>query len=1103
MRLNGWSTAAAAVVLTAAAAPGLQAQVTSGSIGGTVTDEAGAPVGSAQVQITNASTGFRSGALTRDDGRYTVAGLEVGSAYTVVVRRIGFAPATRENVRVALGQTVRVDVQIARQATQLTGVTVTATASDAVIAANRTGVQTTINDSTLRRLPTLGRNFTDFVALTPQVSNAGPGLSGGGVNNRYNAIQIDGAYSSDAFGLGSTGQPGGQANARSISILAVKEYQVLLSPFDVRQGTFSGVLVNAVTQSGTNQFRGALEGYGRNQSLTREQPYLTDFRQYQYAGFVGGPIVRDKAFFFLNADVTRQQQPASGPFLGSADQTVPDAAITRFGDILTSQYSLPAGSAGQVQNESPLTNLFGRLDFNLGAGNRLVVRHNFAGADNDVFSRGQPTNTTPSFNLTSNAYQFRSRSNQSVAQLYSTLGSGISNELIVGYSTIRDQRAGIVQAPQITVTTNRLNGAANQRSTLVAGTERASQSNSLDQDFVDLTDNLTIPLGSHRLTLGTQNRLFKFRNVFGQDSFGTWDFTSLDSLAAGRPTQFRVGVPSEIANGAAQFDAASYSVYAQDEWQTTPRLTFTGGIRAEFPRFGDTPPLNEAVQTAYGIRTSEVPSSKMQLSPRVGFNWDVTGDTRNQLRGGVGVFSGSPAFVWLGNAFQNSGLTGYAGLNCNGAATGLANTATASFAPPAFTAENVATPPTQCAPGTRANGTTVPGATAALGAAINVIDPDFKFPQFAKASLGFDRRLGANYIVSLDGLYTRTINDVFYTNLALPDTGLVTDARGRVLYGTFASGGAVPRFVGGRQAVLNIGNTNRGYTYNLTGGVQRTFADRYQASLFYTYSQARDVASTANSTANSNFALGRAVADTITKQSLGRSRFEQPHRIVATASYSFPSLTDVSFIYQGQSGFAYDFSYTGSGGTLGDLNADGQRNDLVYVPLNAFDTQEIRIGSGLPANAPAAEQAARVQAQQAALENFIQRTPCLNEQRGKIMGRNTCRTPWVNSVNVRLEQGLPVVRGQRLTLRGEVFNFLNLLNREWGENQQAFTGGSSFLLTEVNKANPTTGDILANAAAGQNQNAVGVYTFDPNLRAFNADNVASNYQVQLSLRYAF
>jgi hypothetical protein len=538
-------------------------------------------------------------------------------------------------------------------------------------------------------------------------------------------------------------------------------------------------------------------------------------------------------------------------------------------------------------------------------------------------------------------------------------------------------------------------------------------------------------------------------------------------------------------------------VYAQDEWQTTPRLTFTGGVRAEFPRFGDSPPLNEAVQTAYGIRTSEVPSSKAQISPRVGFNWDATGDARNQLRGGVGMFTGSPAYVWLGNAFQNSGLTGYAGLNCNGAATGLANTATSSFAPPVFNAENASNPPTQCAPGTRANGTTVPGATAALGAAINVIDPDFKFPQFLKGSIGYDRRVGSNYIVSVDGLYTRTINDVFYTNLALPDTGLGVDARGRILYGTFGSGGAAPRFVGGRQAVLNIGNTSKGYSYNLTGGVQRQFANRYSASLFYTYSQTRDVASTANSTANSNFALGRSVSDTITKQTLGRSRFEQPHRIVATGSYTLPTNTDISFIYTGQSGFAYDFSYTGSG-SLGDLNADGQRNDLVYIPRTAFDPSEIRFSGG---TGTAAQQTARVQEQAAALENFIQGTPCLNEQRGRIMSRNSCRTPWTNNINVRLEQALPVVRGQRLSLRGEVFNFLNLLNRDWGEQQRAFDGGSSFLLTEVGKANATTGVPLSSTA--RDASAVGVYTFDPNLTAFNANNIASNYQMQFSLRYSF
>lgn len=1090
MRNPRWLPAAVAVAATLAAGSGrLQAQVTSGTIGGTVTDESGAPVAAAQIQITNRLTGYNRGALTREDGRYTIAGLEVGAGYAVTVRRIGYAPVTRENVRVTLGQTTRLDVALTRQAAQLTAVTVQAAAGNSVISPTRTGVATTISDSALSRLPTLGRNFTDFVALTPQVSNAGPGLSGGGVNNRFNAIQIDGAYASDAFGLGSTGQPGGQAGGRSISILAVKEYQVLLSPFDVRQGTFSGLLVNAVTQSGTNDLRGTFEVYGRNERLQRQQDYLNDFQQYQYAGAVGGPLVKDRAFFFLNADAVRQQSPAGGPFVGSRDQTVPTDSITRLQTILQNQYGIDAGGGELYQNENPLTNVFGRIDVNLPAGNRLVLRHNFAAADQDEFSRGANTGNRPSFNLTSNRYFFRSRSNQTAAQLYSNLANGISNELIVGYSTVRDARTTPQRSPQITVVTARRdtvtgNALATGTSQIVAGAQNSSHANSLDQDFVDLTNNLTIPIGAHRLTLGTQNRFYRFNNVFGQNAFGTWSFNSLDSLARGIPAQYQVGVPAAVDDGAARFDASQYSAYVQDEWQVTSTFGVTAGVRAEYTRFGDQPPLNESVRSAYGIRTDVVPRG-WQVAPRIGFNWDVTGDARNQLRGGVGSFVGSPAYVWLGNAFQNSGLSGYASLNCN--SPNLGATAAVSLAPPAFNAQSIANPPQQCAPGTRA-GQTVPGATAALGGAINVIDPDFKLPQFLKGSLGYDRRVGQHWVVSLEGLYTKTLHDVFYTNLALPDAPVGSDVRGRPLYGTFGSAGAVPAFRGGRTQVLNIENTSRGWAYNLTGQVQRNFADRYSASLAYTYSQARDVASTANSTAGSNFGLGRSISGPVTEQNLGRSRFEQPHRVVATASYSFPTLTDVSLIYTGQSGFNYDFSYGGNG-SFGDLNADGQRNDLFYVPRSAADPREIRL-SGTPA---------QQQAQAVALDRFIESLDCLREQRGRFMARNSCRTPWTNNVNVRVEQSLRTFRAQRLSLRAEVFNLGNLLNRNWGEVPTVFSGGSSFIVSEVAKVNPATGAPLTAAA----QNAEGVFTFDTNQQRFNANNVASNYRIQLSARYSF
>jgi hypothetical protein len=410
-----------------------------------------------------------------------------------------------------------------------------------------------------------------------------------------------------------------------------------------------------------------------------------------------------------------------------------------------------------------------------------------------------------------------------------------------------------------------------------------------------------------------------------------------------------VGVPAEINNGAAKFDAATYSAYLQTSGRR-PRTSPSRRLSAPNSRGSTTSRrFNEAVSTSYGLRTDEVPEG-VQISPRLGFNWGRHRDSRNQLRGRRRVvFSGSPAWVWLGNAFQSSGLTGYAGLNCNSGT--VSATATVSLKPPAFNQANIDNPPIACDPNTRTVAgqvQTVPGATAALGGAINSIDPDFKFPQFLKTSLGYDRRLGQNLIASVEGLYTKTIYDGVLHQPRAPRAAGGSGRAWPVLYGTFSASGGSPTFVpGGRTQVLNIENTTKGYAYNLTGKLERQFANRYAASLAYTFSRARDVASTANSTAGSNFGLGRSVTDTLTKHTLAPSRFEQPHRIVATASYTFPTNTDVSFIYTGGSGFNYDFSYGGTG-SFGDANADGQRNDLVYVPLSAFDPTEIRFSGNQP-----------------------------------------------------------------------------------------------------------------------------------------------------------
>jgi hypothetical protein len=593
-------------------------------------------------------------------------------------------------------------------------------------------------------------------------------------------------------------------------------------------------------------------------------------------------------------------------------------------------------------------------------------------------------------------------------------------------------------------------------------------------------------VGSHSFTIGAKGIFYKPVNLFAQNRLGNWTFTSLANFQAGTATSYQVSVPAptDPANGLATFRANNYGVYAQDQWTVTPTLTLTAGVRWDKPEFKDAPPENDAVFTEYQRHTSSVPS-KANISPRFSFNWDVTGDGMNQLRGGFGYFSGSVPFVYLSNAFGNSGLSGFGSLTCGGASN-----PTLSFAAPTFNAANAATPPTQCA----ASGGK-PGATAALSSSINTIDPDFRFPQYQKATLGYDRRLAWGLVGTIEGLVTRSVNNVFYRNLALDSVPDGTDAHGRVMYGTMSSTRANPQFVGSRQTVLDATNSSGDYIASLTAQLQKSFADRWEGSFAYTYQTARDVTTTTSSTAGSNYRYQRSVKGNILEKNRTRSKNDQPHRIVATATYNFPSKTDLSVVYQGNSGAPYDYVY-GSSGSFGDLNADGQtQNDLVYVPTDVNDPNQIQFRAN--GSVTAAQQAA-------AFDQLINRLDCLKDARGTIMDRNSCRNPWANQFDVSLAQSLSTFGFGNAQVRLDVINFGNLLNKRWG--RQAFSDqgstcgnlcGSTLLLTHVGNAVP------AGTPANGTLTAVPIVQFNPNFTPFDATNAASNYRMQLSLRYSF
>jgi hypothetical protein len=1023
MRISRW-IAGIAVALAAVAPGRLQAQgVTTGAIAGLVTDESGRPLPAVQVVIRNRTTGFTVGAQTREDGRYRVQNLEPGGPYAVTARRIGLQPSTRDDQQVPLSQTLVINFQLGSQVAQLSEVKVVGVNAGEFSATN-TGTKTTISDSVIQRVPTTSRNITDFIKVTPQVSTTGPGSSAGGMSNRMNNVQIDGATERDVFGLGTTGQPGAEVNAKSLSIEAVKELQVLLAPFDVRQGNFGGFLLNAITKNGTNEFHGSAfhvfrnQSYGADTAAVRGQP----FNRTQSGFSLGGPIIHDKLHFFTANEFTTENTPVSGPYSdqpASAAQKFPlqPDTLARFLALMKQLGSSDVGSAGGVNIPNPLKNVFARLDYQINDVHRMVLRYNYADGER---LRQQTGRTVTTAVLSDNFHNFRNVKSAPVLQLFSNFANGASNELFVGYNKWFNRRDPLSAFPQIRVNTV---AGVNGTSAILAGADQFSQGNQLDTKTWELTENFTFrPMGNHTFTVGTRNEYVWLRNQFTQSSLGVWSFRNLDSMAVGNANSFRKAIVLRD-NGNVYYTGLQNAFYAQDQWTPTSRLAITAGMRFDLSGSLDDIPYNAPIDSAYGRRTDNIPKHSLQYSPRVGFNWDVTGDRQNQLRGGVGLFVGTPPYIWLENAYVNSGNV-ITFLNCN------TNGSTAPA--PAFQIDP--SPINTCRNG---------AGSKPIGD-VNLLAKDLKFPQPLRASLAYDRQLPWNLVGTLEGLYSKTLNQLFFVNLNVgQSTG--TSSTGRVVYantvnpangsstlippsGVVANGGTA-RF----STAVDLQNQNKDYAYNLTAQLRKRYADNWEALVAYTYSRARDVQSFTSSTALSNAQFGRTLSTAQELPTTGISLFDQPHKINALVSRTFDWTrdisTDVTFVYTGVSGAPHDYVYGSSGGSSSDLNADGYNsNDLFYVPKNALDPAEIQFR----------QQGARTPATQAQdLENFINGSPCLSSQRGRIMTRNSCRNPFTHLVDVSVRQKLPVVRGERIAVQFDIFNFGNLLNKNWGK--QPFT----------------------------------------------------------------
>ncbi|MEN3038606.1 MAG: TonB-dependent receptor [Candidatus Kryptonium sp.] len=1036
--------------------------VTTASISGIVTTQAGEPLPGANIVAVHEPSGTVYGSISRIDGRYNLVGLRVGGPYTITVSYVGYAQQRIENVILALGQNLELNFRLAEQAVQLGEVEVIGERAG-IINAARTGPATNVLRQQIEVLPTISRSFQDYYKLSPYFV----GYSAAGRNNRYNNIQIDGANYNDLFGLGGTGAPAGQANVTPISLEAIEEFQIVIAPYDVRQSGFTGGGVNVITRSGTNRFSGSAFYYGRNQNFIGRSPdtlrrKYPDFTDYQ-AGFrIGGPILRNRIFFFVNGELTRYSSPLNrvlgAPSIGTNIFTLSPDSVRVFREALKSRYGYETGSFEALKFQRHSNKLFVKLDFNLAQNHRLTIRHSYLDAfdDNAPSTSGIPSPQVATIYAENTRYAIRNRTNSTVLQLRSLFGNNIANEFIVGYTYIHDDPEYYGQAfPYVSVRTTDAQG---RTYNLAAGSEKFRMANELKQRSIEITNNLTFFVGGgHAITVGTHNEIFSFSNLFIRDFFGAYHWNSLADFLAGRKAaQYELtysnipGNPQPVA----KWKAIKYGVYVQDEWTVRPGLRLTYGLRLDVPTFPDKPAYNYKVDSTfkplgYDISTDKVPKYQLMWGPRFGINWDVLGDKTLQLRGGVGLFTGRVPYVWISNQYSNTGVE-FGRLFLTGASV-------PDFVPDPYN------PPK--------------GGTPVATTEINVTSPNYKLPQVWRASIGIDKTLFFGFIGSIEAQYTKTVNDILYQDINLIQQGYLAD--GRPIYGRWnyvTRRWDIQRRNTGFTHVILLTNTTKGYAYNIVFQLERpAIRDGFYAKFAYNYGVSRDLNSGTASIALSQWRFNHVIDPN--NPSLAFSSFDYRHRILTALSYRQEIFAGIAvtlgLFYNGLSGQPYSWVYSG------DVNGDGQvENDLVYIPKNREDVILVdAAGNNLPYTNVAYDQ----------LNAFIESDPYLSKNRGKFAERMAARGPWSHQVDARLAIEIPTIYGQKLEITFDVLNLTNLLNKDWGL-VKAVTFQRAFLLT-FHSLDPTTGKPRFR------------WTGTP-VRELPLD-LASRWQAQIGIKYTF
>ena len=984
---------------------------TSSAIRGTVRSISGLPLLNAQVEIRNTQTGTTRTVLTNNEGRYLILQLQPGGPYELRARSLGYRERLQEGILLQVGETLTVDLILNEQAVEVTGLEVQVDRTE-IFNSSQVGPATRLSERVVESVPILSRNIMELAVLSPLVKTTeNGGFSIAGQNDRYNSLLIDGVLNKDVFGLTAGGVPGGQAGGKLIPLDAVSQYEVLVAPFDVRLSGFTGGVLNAVTRTGTNEWRARGFAVGRTEQLIGDLVLPTG--SVDASGVdrslvglsIGGPIIRDKAHFFVSGEWERRNQPPSG-FNAFRDppqlSRVSDATAEQIESYFDS-FGLDAGEAGPYSLSTDLTNIFARVDWSLDNQNRMIIRNIFAKAASD-----SPPNRTifDAYEFSSNTSRRESFSNVTSLQLFSDFDGPTANELTLQLQISRDQITPFSDYPSVEIDAISSLGVGPLERPIRVGSEFFAQKNDLDQTVLRFTDAWSRVDGDDSFVMGVTGAYYDIEQLFLPGSSGDYYFASLSDMMLGAPQRYQRTILREGENESIGFRVAELGAFIQNQMDAGKGLTMRFGLRADVPFVLDSPNENPDILGEFGLNTSTVPTGRVLLSPRWGFNWQSSEESRTQVRGGAGMFVGQIPFVWLANAFHNDGMRSYTAI-CNGRWT---DDPTPGSAVPPF---DPMSPPSGCNSSAFQQLRTVV-----------VFADDFKYPQDLKFSAVVDHEITERLTLSFGALFNKAINQVVLEEKNLRGaTSNIGDVSGyggfeRRYFGRPVSNGLLPnRELNGYDQVLLARNESEDWGASFTVELRGNLTERLAMQAGYALAKSWDRMSLVATDMVSNFGFNPTEFDPNRAQ-LETSNFDRPHKIVLSIyGAPFPGLddTNVSILYTGQSGAPFSYVYRG------DINGDGypgrgpafdRTNDLIYVPNTA---------SELPANLGSLGLIA------AALEQ----DECLAANRGRIMQRNSCRGPWQNRFDVRVSHAMEM-GGAEVRFEADLINFLNLLNGTWG-----------------------------------------------------------------------